>query len=67
LAVGVRGGRVLGSWPGLAVALLDGPGDLPVTVNYRDVLAPIIARQRPGARLERIFPEYALEPVLLYE
>ena len=37
------------------------------SLNYRDVLAPIIARQRPGARLERIFPEYALEPVLLYE
>jgi uncharacterized protein (DUF1501 family) len=67
LGGGVRGGRVLGSWPGLAVGLLEGPGDLPVTVNYRDVLAPIISRQRPGARLERIFPEYSLAPVELYQ
>lgn len=67
LGGGVRGGRVLGSWPGLAAGLLDGPGDLPVTVNYRDVLAPIIGRQRPGAPLGRIFPEYALAPVRLYE
>jgi uncharacterized protein (DUF1501 family) len=67
LGGGVRGGRVLGSWPGLSVGLLEGPGDLPVTVNYRDVLAPIIARQRAGAQLERIFPEYVLAPLRLYE
>jgi uncharacterized protein (DUF1501 family) len=67
LGGGVRGGRVLGSWPGLAVGLLEGPGDLPVTVNYRDVLAPIIARQHAGVRLQRIFPEYALTPLRLYE
>jgi hypothetical protein len=36
-------------------------------VNYRDVLAPIIARQRPGVQLERVFPEYALAPLRLYD
>lgn len=59
---GVRGGRVIGTWPGLKIGVLEGPGDLPVKVNYRNVLAPILARN--GARdLERIFPHFKLEPV----
>ena len=39
LGGGVRGGRVLGEWPGLGSDVLDGPGDLPVRTNYRNVLA----------------------------
>jgi uncharacterized protein (DUF1501 family) len=72
---GVRGGRVwggpaekgTGGWPGLKPEMLEGPGDLPVWNNYRDVLAPVLARHgAPEAAMGEIFPEYALKPVGLY-
>lgn len=66
LGGGVVGGRVLGEWPGLAADRLDGPGDLPVVTNYRDVLAPILRRHSPDAELRRVFPGYTLAPVPLY-
>ena len=59
---GVKGGRVLGGWPGLKGEALEGPGDLPVRNNYRNVLAPILARQ--GATdFESIFPGFTLAPM----
>ncbi len=66
LGGGIRGGRVLGRWPGLTKEVLEGPGDLPVTTNYRDVLAPILARHGTGSAIDRIFPGFALSPVDLY-
>ncbi len=67
LGGGVHGGRVLGGWPGLKQELLDGPGDLPVWNNYRNVLAPILTRHgAPPESLARIFPDFALQPVALY-
>lgn len=35
---GVSGGRVHATWPGLKTEQLDGPGDLRVTLDYRNVL-----------------------------
>jgi uncharacterized protein (DUF1501 family) len=67
LGGGVRGGRVHAEWPGLRDETLDGPGDLPVLHNYRDVLSPIL--QRHGAspeNLARIFPDFDLSPLPLY-
>ena len=64
---GVKGGRVLGGWPGLQPEILDGPGDLPVTNNYRNILAPVLARH--GATpdgLASIFPDFTLNPLGLY-
>jgi len=64
---GVKGGRVLGGWPGLSPELLDGPGDLPVWNNYRNILAPVL--QRHGAEtasLAKVFPNFALSPLALY-
>ena len=64
---GVKGGRVLGGWPGLKPEFLDGPGDLPVWNNYRNVLGPIL--QRHGAQagsLAKIFPNFPLAPLALY-
>ena len=52
---GVCGGRVLGKWPGLTKEVLEGPGDLPVTTNYRNVLAPILERQGATRRIEPRF------------
>jgi uncharacterized protein (DUF1501 family) len=67
LGGGVRGGRVIGPWPGLTDEHLEGPGDVPVINNYRNVLAPILLRH--GATTEslaRIFPEFDLKPLDLY-
>ncbi len=63
---GIKGGRVLGKWPGLSREVLEGPGDLPVTTNYRNVLAPILQRHGAGNRLGQIFPDFALEALPLY-
>jgi uncharacterized protein (DUF1501 family) len=63
---GVKGGRVIGSWPGLEGEALEGPGDLPVINNYRDVLAPILARQGASGTLPDIFPDYNLQPLDLF-
>jgi uncharacterized protein (DUF1501 family) len=62
LGGGVRGRRIAGEWRGLSAEILDGPGDVPVWNNYRNVLAPILARH--GARdFARIFPEFSLQPL----
>ncbi len=63
---GVHGGRVLGSWPGLTGSTLEGPGDLPVTTNYRQVLAPILERHASRGALEKIFPGMIIEPLGVY-
>jgi uncharacterized protein (DUF1501 family) len=67
LGGGIKGGRVLGKWPGLTREVLEGPGDLPVMNNYRNVLAPILRRHGAGEGLEQIFPEFPLAPMPLYE
>lgn len=64
---GVKGGRVIGPWHGLNDDLLEGPGDLPVVNNYRNILAPVLTRH--GAKpeqLSRIFPEFTIDPLTLY-
>lgn len=66
LGGGVRGGRVIAKWPTLSRDALEGPGDLPVTINYRNVLAPVLARHGAGERHAQIFPQFTVEPVNLY-
>ena len=63
LGGGAAGGKVHGSWPGLAPENLIGPGDLPVRHNYRDVLAPVLARQAPGIPLDKVFPGHRIDPL----
>jgi len=65
LGGGVRGGRVLGGWPGLSQDVLEGPGDLPVRTNYRNVLAPILSSMSERALVARTFLDFALEPIRL--
>ena len=48
-------------WPGLDADRLDGPGDLSVVHDYRDVLAPVLARH--GGGLSAAFPGYAPRPL----
>jgi uncharacterized protein (DUF1501 family) len=50
------------AWPGLTDGYLDGPGDLPVVHNYRDVLASVLARHG-SSDLSTVFPGYALQPM----
>ena len=63
---GVKGGRVMAKWPGLTKDVLEGPGDLPVTINYRDVLAPILQRHSPQVDLAKVFPAFELKPQAVY-
>jgi uncharacterized protein (DUF1501 family) len=67
LGGGVRGGRGVGGWAGLAPDVLEGPGDLPVRTNYRNVLAPILSTMAEPAVVARAFHGFALEPVPLLE
>ncbi len=73
LGGGVAGGRVHGAWHGLDPAglerrgVLEGYGDVPVWNNYRNVLAPILARHGADAGvLAAAFPEFTLAPLALY-
>lgn len=66
LGGGVAGGKVYHQWKGLDEDALEGPGDLPVVYNYRDVLAPILQRHGGISDMSRIFPEYQTEPLSLY-
>lgn len=73
LGGGVKGGRVFGGaqapgvpWPGLKPEMLEGPGDLPVWNNYRNILAPVLTRHGAPADLSGVFPDFALNPLPLY-
>ncbi|HNQ73842.1 MAG TPA: DUF1501 domain-containing protein [Verrucomicrobiota bacterium] len=66
LGGGIKGGRVLGTWPGLSRDVLEGPGDLPVTTNYRNVLAPILQRHGVSEKLKQVFPDFELHPLPMY-
>jgi uncharacterized protein (DUF1501 family) len=68
LGGGVRGGQIIGAgnWPGLAAERLDGPGDLPVVHNYRNVLAPVLSRHGADpTQLSCVFPNFKIEPLAL--
>lgn len=60
---GIIGGKVLARWPGLEDHQLEGPGDLRVTMDYRDVLAEVLTRRvnadySHNGRLAAVFPNY---------
>lgn len=64
LALGgpIKGGKVLGKWPGLAREQLFEGRDLALTTDYRDIFAEI-AQKHLGARdLASIFPKHKLDP-----
>ena len=59
---GVRGGRVYGAWPGLAVEQRYEGRDLAVTTDFRDVFGEIVVRHLGVANPASIFPGYAISP-----
>ena len=63
LGGGVKGGRVITDWPGLGSEILDGPGDLPVTTDYRSVLAEILATRHANTNSDSAFPSFTPKSV----
>lgn len=62
----IAGGQVIHSWKGLGTDRLEGPGDLAVEYNYRDVLAPILQRYGGLESVEPVFPGFPTSPLALY-
>ena len=62
----ILGGRVIHKWKGLDSDRLEGPGDLAVEYNYRDVLAPVLMRHGGIEAMDTIFPEFPVSPLALY-
>jgi len=58
LGGGVRGGKVHGTWPGLAPARL-AAGDLASTTDYRSVIGEILQRRCGLGALTDVFPNVA--------
>ncbi|MCS6803107.1 MAG: DUF1501 domain-containing protein [Chloroflexota bacterium] len=56
LGGGINGGKVYGTWPGLAEDQLDERQDLRITTDYRQVLGEIIMRRLKNPRLADVFP-----------
>jgi uncharacterized protein (DUF1501 family) len=59
---GVRGGRVYGRWPGLAVEQRYERRDLAVTTDFRDVFGEIVVRHLGVDNPQSIFPGYTISP-----
>ncbi len=59
----VKGGRMLGKWPGLASEDLDQSVDLRVTTDYRSVLSEVLGKRLANPRVDLVFPGF--EPVAL--
>jgi uncharacterized protein (DUF1501 family) len=51
----VNGGKIYGTWPGLAANRLDA-GDLAVTTDYRRVLAEILVKRHGETNIKAVFP-----------
>jgi uncharacterized protein (DUF1501 family) len=59
---GVRGGRVVGQWPGLAPEKRYEGRDLAVTTDFRDVFGEIVVRHLGISDPRSIFPGYPINP-----
>lgn len=59
----VKGGRVIADWPSLSVERREGPGDLLVTTDYRDVLGEILDRRLLTRDLTQVFPNHRVSPL----
>jgi len=60
----VKGGKVYGKWPGLAVNDRYEGRDLAVTTDFRDVFGEVVTTHlgASAATAAKVFPGYALEP-----
>ena len=58
---GVRGGKVYGTWPGLAMDRRYEGRDLAVTTDFRDVFAEVVTRHLGVADASSIFPNHRID------
>jgi uncharacterized protein (DUF1501 family) len=58
----VRGGKVLGRWPGLDPAQRFEGRDVAVTTDFRDLFAELLARHLGARDLSAIFPGFTPDP-----
>jgi len=58
----VKGGRVVGRWPGLAPEQRFEQRDLAVTTDFRDLFGEVVARHLGIGQLDVIFPGFDLGP-----
>lgn len=62
LAMGhrINGGKIHGAWPGLEEQEIDllGPGGLKINIDYRSVLAEVLASILGSRNLDRVFPHF---------
>ncbi len=58
----VDGGRLMVNWPGLAPGQLYQGLDLDVTIDYRDILAEIVAQRLGNPNLGYVFPQFTPTP-----
>jgi uncharacterized protein (DUF1501 family) len=63
----INGGKVHGAWPGLAEEEKDllGPGGLKIKVDYRSVLAEVLAGVLGNRDITKVFPGFQPQPVKL--
>ena len=54
----VKGGKVLGKWPGLAQEQLYEERDLALTTDFRDVLAELVYGHLGNPKIQSVFPNY---------
>jgi len=64
MAIGgdIRGGKVYGRWPGLAVEQRYERRDLAVTTDFRDVFSEVVVRHMGVRDARPIFPGYDVNP-----
>jgi len=67
LGGGVNGGKIYGDWPRLVPDKLSGPGDLPVTTDYRNILAEIASKRLGTPSVSNVFPDLAHAPLGLIQ
>ena len=58
LGHGIKGGRCLGTWPGLENDQLDQHADVAITTDYRQVLSEILQSRMRGADVAKVFPGF---------
>jgi uncharacterized protein (DUF1501 family) len=59
---GIRGGKVYGKWPGLAIDRRYDGRDLAVTTDFRDVFSEIVVRHLGVSDARPVFPGFDVSP-----
>jgi uncharacterized protein (DUF1501 family) len=62
LGCNVNGGKLYGTWPGLAPNQLT-TGDLTVTTDYRQVLSEILVKRHGETNIASVFPTVKYQPL----